>query len=307
MYTIKQAAARAGLTVPVLRAWERRYGIVSPGPDAKWLPALRRRGDRSRPGDAPPRRHRDGTERRGRRDRLGRVRSPSRRRRGSPKDLRELPAARNASSRPPRSMDLSEVEAVLDAIFATGSFEHAVDRSPLARPRGARRRLGGRPRRRRGGACREPRRPASAVGRLPGCRAPDRRARRDPRRAAAGGPTRARRLAFAIAARRAGLPILYLGADLPIRDWLAAATRTQARAAVIGVVTASDREPAERVARSSSRSDPGLVVAFGGRSAPIDAAPGAHRGTTGRQPFRLPIGLTAAVDALERASATPRR
>ena len=30
MYTIKQAAARAGLTVPVLRAWERRYGIVSP-------------------------------------------------------------------------------------------------------------------------------------------------------------------------------------------------------------------------------------------------------------------------------------
>ena len=30
MYNIKQAAARAGVTVPVLRAWERRYGIVSP-------------------------------------------------------------------------------------------------------------------------------------------------------------------------------------------------------------------------------------------------------------------------------------
>src|SRR6478672_9251223 len=30
MYTIKQAAARIGLTVPVLRAWERRYGIVTP-------------------------------------------------------------------------------------------------------------------------------------------------------------------------------------------------------------------------------------------------------------------------------------
>ncbi len=55
-------------------------------------------------------------------------------------------------------------------------------------------------------------------------------------------------LAFATAARRAGLPILYLGADLPIRDWLGAAARTRARAAVIGVVTASDREPAERVA-----------------------------------------------------------
>src|SRR5215213_3924705 len=30
MYNIKQAAARAGVTVPVLRAWERRYGIVAP-------------------------------------------------------------------------------------------------------------------------------------------------------------------------------------------------------------------------------------------------------------------------------------
>ncbi|NJD29752.1 MAG: MerR family transcriptional regulator, partial [Chloroflexi bacterium] len=30
MYTIKQAAARAGVTVPVMRAWERRYGIVEP-------------------------------------------------------------------------------------------------------------------------------------------------------------------------------------------------------------------------------------------------------------------------------------
>src|SRR3712207_2901420 len=30
MYTIKQAAARAGVSVPVLRAWERRYGVVQP-------------------------------------------------------------------------------------------------------------------------------------------------------------------------------------------------------------------------------------------------------------------------------------
>ena len=30
MYTIKQAAARSGLSVPTVRAWERRYGIVHP-------------------------------------------------------------------------------------------------------------------------------------------------------------------------------------------------------------------------------------------------------------------------------------
>src|SRR4029077_17330070 len=30
MYTIKQAAARTGVAVPTIRAWERRYGVVSP-------------------------------------------------------------------------------------------------------------------------------------------------------------------------------------------------------------------------------------------------------------------------------------
>ena len=30
MYTIKQAAARTGLTIPTIQAWERRYGVVSP-------------------------------------------------------------------------------------------------------------------------------------------------------------------------------------------------------------------------------------------------------------------------------------
>src|SRR5512132_2369982 len=30
MYTIRQAAARSGVSVPLLRAWERRYHVVSP-------------------------------------------------------------------------------------------------------------------------------------------------------------------------------------------------------------------------------------------------------------------------------------
>ena len=30
MYTIKQASARSGVSVPLLRAWERRYRIVEP-------------------------------------------------------------------------------------------------------------------------------------------------------------------------------------------------------------------------------------------------------------------------------------
>src|SRR5688572_29542457 len=30
MYTIKEASARSGVGIPLLRAWERRYGVVSP-------------------------------------------------------------------------------------------------------------------------------------------------------------------------------------------------------------------------------------------------------------------------------------
>ena len=30
MYTIKEAAARTGISVALLRAWERRYGVVEP-------------------------------------------------------------------------------------------------------------------------------------------------------------------------------------------------------------------------------------------------------------------------------------
>ena len=30
MYRIAQAATRSGVSVPLIRAWERRYGIVSP-------------------------------------------------------------------------------------------------------------------------------------------------------------------------------------------------------------------------------------------------------------------------------------
>lgn len=30
MYTIKEASARSGVGIPLLRAWERRYGVVVP-------------------------------------------------------------------------------------------------------------------------------------------------------------------------------------------------------------------------------------------------------------------------------------
>jgi methylmalonyl-CoA mutase cobalamin-binding subunit len=78
-------------------------------------------------------------------------------------------------------------------------------------------------------------------------------------------------LAFAIAARRAGLPVTYLGPDLPQADWIDAAEH--ARVAVIGAVTPTDRPAAASVVRRLREARPELIVALGGRAAePVDGA-----------------------------------
>jgi DNA-binding transcriptional MerR regulator len=305
MYTIKQAAARAGLTVPVLRAWERRYGIVSPArtPSGYRLyddaaiarvSAMRRLVDTGMSPSAAAAEIASG--------------------RSAPPEL--TPNAITGDGLESSSlverfvaaaevMDVSDIEAVLDAIFATGSFEHAVDDYLLP----ALEALGDAWADGRVDVAGEHAASHAVLRRLSAAYQAAGRPTAGPGAILVGLPPGARHelggLAFATAARRAGLPILYLGADLPIGDWLGAATRTRAQAAVIGVVTAGDREPAERVAAALLSADPGLVVAYGGRSAPANVVGGA----TGRQgePFRLPIGLTAAVDAIERALATARR
>ncbi|HSL34982.1 MAG TPA: cobalamin-dependent protein, partial [Candidatus Limnocylindrales bacterium] len=111
-------------------------------------------------------------------------------------------------------------------------------------------------------------------------------------------------LAFAVAARRAGLPVVYLGADLPIGDWVAAAERVAARAAVIGVVTPADRGPARRVAEALRDGRPGIVVAFGGRHAPGPGSRGVEASDRRPGPVRLPEDLVEAVAALESALAS---
>ena len=105
-------------------------------------------------------------------------------------------------------------------------------------------------------------------------------------------------LAFSVAARRVGMPILYLGADLPVRDWVDAVGHTSAVAAVIGVVTAADVDPARDVAAALTVAHPDLRVAFGGSAVDVIPSEDPH--------LRLPTGLTAAVDTLRRAL-VPRR
>jgi methylmalonyl-CoA mutase cobalamin-binding subunit len=308
MYNIKQAAARAGVSVPVLRAWERRYGIVNPARssggyrqfdddsvarvrtmralvDEGWSPSgaaaaildgsVPVRPDLSGPGGELPSPTAAGAVARGT--------GPA-----------EAAAITERFLSAARALDPDAITVVLDDIFARGSFERIA--SDLLFP--ALEALGdawaagqvtvagehmaaGAVQRRLGQALEAA---GSADGRGP--------------RVVVGLPPGGRHelgaLAFAIAARRAGLPVVYLGADLPMDDWLNAANG--ALAAVIGVVTARDRNAAFEVTRRLREAYPDLVLALGGRAA--QAAPGI---------VRLPQELTESVATVAAAIAPSPR
>ena len=95
-------------------------------------------------------------------------------------------------------------------------------------------------------------------------------------------------LAFATAARRRGIGVVYLGADVPRDSWIEAVGATRARAIVIGIPTATDRAPAEEIARMAVELGGGLLVAIGGTGAADATVPDAV--------LRLPdrIGAAAA-------------
>jgi DNA-binding transcriptional MerR regulator/methylmalonyl-CoA mutase cobalamin-binding subunit len=303
MYNIKQAAARAGVTVPVMRAWERRYGIVAPARtpsgyrqfddaavervrtmrglvDAGWSPSAAAAAIRSgevavgpaapdevpmaeaAPADA-------GIDGAAGPDLAGQLAG-------------ELASRLVAGA---RDLDGGALESVMDELFAQGSFERVVmdllfpalqrlgDAWAAGEVTVAGEHLASGIVHRRLGQLLEAAGPGSAaaprliVGLPP------------------GGRHELGALAFAIAARRAGLRVAYVGADLPVVDWVAAAE--VADAVVIGVVTARDRRSALDVARAVLVARPRVVVAFGGEAAP-------------RQPdvLRLPGELVPAVKTL---------
>jgi methanogenic corrinoid protein MtbC1 len=79
-------------------------------------------------------------------------------------------------------------------------------------------------------------------------------------------------LAFAVALRRRGVGVLYLGQDVTIDGWLDVIDRTRARAAIVGVVMPADREGAGAVVETLlGRGVP--VVAVGGAAAAPDLDP----------------------------------
>lgn len=299
MYNIKQAAARTGLTVPVLRAWERRYGIVSPARtpsgyrvyddeaiarvqamrrlvDAGWAPSTAAAAILAGTAPAEP--------------------DPEPAVAGVPVEPPENDAFVEAAAR----LDSDGVEAILDEMFARGSFERIADDYLMPAVVA----LGDAWAHGRIDVAAEHLASHAVLRRLAAAYQAAGRPNFDPGGVIVGLPPGSRHelgaLAFGVAARRAGLRVLYLGPDLPIDDWVATAERVGARAAVIGSVTAADRGPARRVALALREALPGIVVAFGGKHPPgrppasdgsgADGAPGPW--------IRLPERLDDAVRTL---------
>ncbi len=299
MYNIKEAATRTGVTVPVLRAWERRYGIVEPARtpggyrlyDDSAIQRVRTMRRLVEDGWSPSsaaaaitagRVPLDGVDEPQPED----SRAPATVDRGH-FDERFVAAA--------AAMDGRAVEEILDEMFATASFERVTEDHlvPALRALGAAwsdgrvsvagEHLASNAVHRRLAAA------FQAAGRLGAGERP----------VLVGMPPGARHelgaMMFAVAARRANLPVLYLGADLPIDDWLTAAEATHAPAAVIGAPTPADARAAIAVADSLRRVRPGILVALGGGG--VVGAEG--RASDGE--LRLPQGIEPAIDALTAA------
>jgi methanogenic corrinoid protein MtbC1 len=310
MYTIKQAAARAGLTVPVLRAWERRYGVVEPQrtssgyrvydeEDVARLRAMRKLvEDGWGPGAAAA------SIRVSTREEIAALASSVRAAaavESGAGGLVERFVAAAATLNPAR------VEALLDEMLARGSFESVWDRllDPALDAIGEAWATGQVDVAAEHAASHAVLRRLAAAFQAAGHPPAGRGA------VVVGLPPQVRHelgaLAFATAARRAGMPVLYLGPDVPVPDWVEAVTRSDAVAAVIGAVMTEDVEAAVRVAEAVRESHPSSLVAFGGPAAPAALERLAPNPDDRAGALALPQALPDAVEALRAALREARR
>lgn len=281
MYTIKQAAALSGVGVSLLRAWERRYSVVGPqrstggyrlydDEDIERLRAMRQLVDDGWAASqaaaavlAEP-----DTVRMARAVRGGRGAGAA-----TAEDVASLTDV-HAMVRAAETYDSVAVEAVLDALFARGSFEAVID--DLVLPSVAE--LGS----------------AWASGRIDvaaehlASAAVQRRlaslfdlagASRPGRSVVVGLPRGCRHeigtIAFAVALRRRGVNVLYLGPDVPTGSWVHV-TSSGVAGAVIGVTQEADVPAAREVVVSLQAERPGIFIALGGPSAGLLTEPLVH-------------------------------
>jgi len=296
MYTIKEAAQRTGVSVALLRAWERRYGVVTPTrTDAGYRlyddAALSRlRAMRSLVSEGwSPRQAADDVLSRSASELTEHVdpAGPAAGSVGRDDARRLVDAAAQVGG--------TAIERVLDEMFAAGSFERVVEDRlyPAMVALGEAWASG------EIDVAGEHAASAAALRRLGvAFEAAGHAGARD-RPVLVGLPPGSRHelpaLAFATAMRRAGMNTTYLGPDVPVSSWGTAVQRSGARAVVIGVGMAADAASATAVAAALHRDSPDLPVAVGGRHASDLPA-----GSVTRLPDRLAEAVDAMVELLGR-------
>lgn len=293
MYTIKRAAELTGVPVATLRAWERRYAVVTPQRteggyrlyDDAALAAIREMADLVDAGWSP-RQAAVEVLRRGEPPRAdgGAAGSAT----GGPAQRGQRPDGELAGREPAatvdfvraaRDMDTSALAAILDDRFGRGSFESVVDDwlMPALRAIGdawatgemstAAEHLAANAVQRRlatafEAAAHSGLGPHILVGLAPGCR------------------HELGALAFATAARRAGLRVSYLGADLPVQSWIDAVGQDVPSAVVLAAPRRRDVAAVARVATAVHAAHPMVEVVVGGGfqdDVPPPARPLGHR------------------------------
>jgi MerR family transcriptional regulator, light-induced transcriptional regulator len=295
MYTIKQAALRSGVNVALLRAWERRYGIVEPmRTDSGYRlydeAAIERLRAMRSLVDA-------GWSARQAAERITAA---------SPEEISSLAPveAVEGEQTPPGASTIdaflngatriepATIERALDDMFAVGSFERVVEDRlfPALRALGDAWGSG------TVDVAGEHAASAAVARRLSMAFEAAGSPAGGPAPVLVGLPPGARHelaaLAFATAARRAGLPIVYLGPDVPVASWIAAVGQTGARAIAFGVVMGQDVAAADDVVRAVRAVHPDLVIAVGGRES-AEVGNGAV--------LRLPDQISEAVEVLRKA------
>lgn len=266
MYTIKHVAQQVGIGTATLRAWERRYGVVSPQRsgsgyrvyderDVSVLRSMKQLVDQGwSTGLAAAHTLRETSQRVGADP--GGVAAPAEGQ-AHPSDLGAglIQAA--------ATLETSELAAVLDQLFALNSFEIVMsdhlfpaltelgDAWAAGRISTAGEHLASHAVMRRLAICYEAAAsggygPRIALGMAPGVR------------------HEIGLLAFAVAARRRGMKTDYLGADLPIDDWLRLVGQYDLAAVVLALPTLADIDATGAVVTALRERLPDLIVAVGG-------------------------------------------
>ncbi|MFL5673857.1 MAG: MerR family transcriptional regulator [Chloroflexota bacterium] len=307
MYTIKQAATRTGLSVTTIRAWERRYGVVSPARTTagyrlydegaiERLAAMRSlvESEGWRPSQAAQRVATPGLDLAALADRV--LSAAPDRVAGAREARRDDPVSAFVAAA--KRLDVDAMESVLDAAFAEQRFELAMETVVFPSLRAV------------GDAWADRELDVAAE------HAASETVRRRLARffAAARGPVVEPRLlvgmppggrhdlgafAFAVACLRAGEAVAYVGADVPAASWLRIATETAVPAIVLGAVTQDDATGIGHVvAAIATMSQPPVCFVGGPARLDPDRVPGA---------IALPSSLDAAVAAVVVATGPGKR